>query len=461
MHETLLQPATDVARMLRRKELSSRELTEALLARIEAVNPGINAVVELRGEQALAEAAAADDAAARGGELGPLHGVPMTVKDAFDVAGLHTTWGNPAFKDHVAGSDATVVGRLRRAGAIVAGKTNVAFMLGDFGQTANELYGLTTNPWDPTRAPGGSSGGSAAAVAAGMSFLEYGSDLVGSIRLPASYCGVYGLKPSVGVVPQTGFQPPGAPARPSDRLALGAVGPLARSAGDLRAALAVTAGPEDPAAKAYAWSLAPPRHTRLRDFRVGVVLDHDRAPVSSEVAAVLSDAVDALARAGATVVEGWPDGVDPVREAASFGFHVQLVFADQQPPGADLPPLAEVIGHEHRRMAARGAWGAWFGDVDVFLCPASFTPAFPHDTRPFEARTVTTPEGERPYANQAFWVAHASLPGLPAVVAPVGRTGGGLPVGAQVVGPLYEDDTAVTFAGLLGEVAGGYAPPPV
>jgi amidase len=459
MHQTLTLPATEAARLLRRRELSSRELTEALLARIEAVNPGLNAVVELRGDQALAEAAAADQAAVRGGELGPLHGVPMTVKDSFDVAGLHTTWGNPAFADQVAGSDATVVRRLRRAGAIVVGKTNVAFMLGDFGQTANELYGVTGNPWDPARTPGGSSGGAAAAVAAGMSFLEYGSDLVGSIRIPASFCGVYGLKPSVGVVPLTGFQPPGPPAGPSDMTYLSAVGPIARSAGDLRAALAVTAGPEDPAARAYAWALARPRHTRLRDFRVGVVLDHDQAPVSSEVAAVLSDAVDGLARAGVTLLEGWPKGVDPVEEAESFGFHVRLFFAYQQ-PGDDLPPFAEVIGHEHRRMAARAAWGAYFDDVDVFLCPAAFTPAFPHDPGPFEARTIATPEGQRPYADLAFWVAHASLPGLPAVAAPVGRTAAGLPVGAQVIGPLFEDDTALSFAGLLGEVTGGFAPPP-
>jgi amidase len=190
------------------------------------------------------------------------------------------------------------------------------------------------------------------------------------------------------------------------------------------------------------------------------VLDHDHAPVSGEVAAVLSDATDALARAGATVVEGWPDGVDPVAQAESFGFHVGLFFAYQQ-PGDDLPPFAEVVDHEQRRMAARAAWGRYFEGVDVFLCPASFTAAFPHDPRPFEARTITTPEGERPYTDQAFWVAHPSLPGLPAVAAPVGRTAGGLPVGVQVVGPLHEDDTAISFAELLGEVAGGYEPPPL
>jgi amidase len=281
MHETpLFRSATDAAQAVRRKELSSRELTELLLARIEAVNPALNAIVELRREAALQEAVAADEATARGDDTGPLHGVPMTIKDSFNVSGLHTTWGNPAFKDFVADSDATVVRRLRQAGAIIVGKTNVVFMLGDFGQTANELYGVTKNPWDITRTPGGSTGGSAAALSAGMTFLEYGSDLVGSIRIPASFCGVYGLKPSVGIVPLSGFQPPGPPPPPSDMTYMSAIGPLGRSARDLRTALGVTAGPEDQAAKAYSWALSPPRHTRLEGFRVGVVLDHEYAPVS-------------------------------------------------------------------------------------------------------------------------------------------------------------------------------------
>src|SRR3712207_1734027 len=416
MNETLLfQSATDAAQAVRRKEISSRELTETLLAWIEATNPALNAVVELRPEAALREATTADEATARGDTTGPLHGVPMTIKDTFNVAELHTTWGNPAFEDFVADSDATVARRLRQAGAIIVGKTNVAFMLGDFGQTANELYGVTKNPWDITRTPGGSTGGAAAALSAGMTFLEYGSDLVGSIRIPASFCGVYGLKPSVGIVPLTGFQPPGPPPPPSEMTYMSAVGPLARSPGDLRTALRATAGPESQPAKAYSWAPSPPRRTRPEDSRVGFVLDHGRAPVSSEVAAPLSDAVDALARAGATVVEGWPDGVDPVRNYESFGFHVGLFFAFQD-PGEDFAKFSELVDHENRRMAARAAWNRYFGDVaDVFLCPASFTPAFPHDEWPFEQRTIATPEGERPYEDQAFWVSHASLPGLPAV----------------------------------------------
>jgi len=445
--------------MVRRKEISSRELTEALLARIDTVNPAVNAVVELRRDAALREAATADRAIAKG-VLGPLLGVPMTIKDSFNVAGLHTTWGNPAFKDYVAERDATVVQRLKQAGAIIVGKTNVHVMLGDFGQTANELYGVTNNPLDTARTPGGSTGGGAAALCAGMTFLEYGSDLVGSIRIPASFCGVYGLRPSVGIVPLTGFQPPGPPPDPSEMTYLSAVGPLGRSAPDLRMGLQVTAGPEAPAAKAYSWTLSPPRHTRLEHFRVGVVLDHEQAPVSSEVTTLLSNAVDALRRIGATVVAGWPAGIDPVQQYESFGFHVQLFFAFQE-PGEPFARLPEFVEHETRRMSARASWSRYFEDIDLFLCPTNFTPAFPHDSRPFEERTITTPEGERPYDNQAFWVSHAALAGLPAVAAPIGRTRGGLPVGAQIIGPLYEDDTALTFAELLVDVVGGYEPPPI
>jgi amidase len=452
--------AEAAAGMVRGGEVSSRELTELVLARIDAANPGLNAVVELRREAALAEAAAADGAVARGEGTGPLHGVPVTVKEAFNVAGLHTTWGNPAFKEFVADQDATVVWRLRQAGAVIVGKTNVAFMLGDYAQTGNQLYGVTNNPWDVARTPGGSSGGSAAAVAAGLAFLDYGSDLVGSVRIPASFCGVYGLKPSAGIVPLTGLQPPGPPAPQPETTYRSAVGPLARQAGDLRLALGATAGPEDPAAKACSWTLAPPRHRRLGEFRVGVVLDDPAAPVTGEVGAVLSEVVDALARGGARVVDGWPDGIDPGQSAESFGFQVGLFFAFNQPGGEELAPLAAVIEQEHRRQAVRAAWSRYFTQVDVFVCPTNFTAAFPHDARPIQERTIATAEGERSYAEQPFWIAHASLAGLPAVAAPVGRTPGGLPVGVQLVGPPFEDDTAITFAELLEDLTGGYQPPP-
>ena len=454
----LFRSAWEAGELVRRRQVSSRELTERLLERIATVNPTVNAVVELRPEHSLEEADAADRAVRDGGHLGPLHGVPMTVKDSLNVAGLHKTWGNPAFEDYVAEADATVVRRLKDAGAIIVGKSNVHFMLADFGQTANELYGVTNNPWDLTRTPGGSSGGGAAALAAGLTFLEYGSDLVGSIRIPASFCGVYGLKPSVGSVPLSGFQVPGSSAGPSTMTYMSSIGPLARSPRDLRRALKATAGPEPPAVNAYAWTLAPPRHTRLADFRVGVVLDDEHAPVSSEVGDVLSDAVDAVAGAGATVVERWPEDVDPAREAESFAYHVDLFFAFQE-DAEQFAGLAELVTQEKRRMAARGAWERYFEDIDVFACPVSFTPAFPHDARPFGERTIATPEGPRPYTDLPFWITHASLAGLPAVAAPIGRTSDRLPIGMQIIGALYEDDTALTFAEQLDELVGGFEPP--
>jgi amidase len=425
------------------------ERVSALLERIDKVNPAVNAIVALDRAGALAAASAADDARARGESLGPLHGVPVTVKDAIHVAGLPVTWG--AIPGIVAEADATVVTRLRRAGAIVVGKTNVPPMLADFGQTANELFGVTNNPWDLARAPGGSSGGSAAALAAGMTHLEYGSDLVGSIRLPAAACGVYGLRPTADTVPLTGFRPPGAPDTPLAMTYLAALGPLATSAGDLRTALRVTGGPADASARAYSWTLAPPRHTRLSDFRVGVVLDDPACPVLPGVGAALSTVVDALAGAGVPIVEGWPPGVDPREVGESFGEHVSAFFAFTEGTG-----LGDLAPHEARRMAVRASWERHFRDVDVFLCPANFTTAVPHDPRPFASRTI----GDRSYTDQAFWITHASLPGLPSVVAPVGFAAG-LPVAVQILGPAHEDDTAITFAELLAELVGGFTPAPV
>jgi amidase len=430
-----LSTANEAAAAIRAGRASSRELTEDLLARI-AADTTVNAVIETRPEYALQAATAADEA---GTDRGPLHGVPMTVKDAINVAGLHTTWGNPAFADYVADKSATLVERLTNAGAIIVGKSNVHTMLGDFGQTSNELYGRTNNPHDLTRTPGGSSGGGAAALAAGLTYLEYGSDLVGSIRLPAAYCGVYGLKPTAGVVPLDGFQPPGPPAPATEFPNLSSLGPLARSAADLRTALEVTGGPTS---KAMSWRLEPPRHRKLADYRVGVVLDHPDAPVTDEVGKAFSDQVDALTSRGVKIVEGWPDGVDPSAQAEAFGFQIGLFFA-LHGEDADFASLSQIIEQEHRRMAARAAWQQYFSEVDVFLCPTSFTTAFPHDDRPFEERTI---DG-RPYDAQVFWISHASLTGLPAVSMPIATNG--LPVGAQVIGPHHEDDTAITFAELV------------
>jgi amidase len=451
MENLPLGSVRDARKALGHRAVSSRELVELLLHRIDAIDPAVNAIVELRAEEALEEAEGADREIAAGGTRSLL-GMPVTIKEAFNVSGLHTTWGNPAFKDYVADWDATAVSRLREAGAVIVGKTNAHFMLADFAQTFNDVYGRTNNPWDAELTPGGSSGGSAAAVAAGESFLDFGSDLVGSIRIPAAFCGVYGLKPSVGVVPLTGLQPPGPRAPPSEMSYMSNVGPIARAAGDLRTALTATAGPENPA---YSWSLPPARASTMRDFRAGVVV----SDVSSEVGDVLNDAIDALSSAGATIVEGWPEDVDPAAVSDAFGYHLELFFAFSQ-PGGSFERLQELIEYEQQRMAVRAAWGRYFRDVDVFVCPVNFTPAFPHDPSPFERRTVATSDGERPYDAQAFWISHASLPGLPAVSAPIGQTPVGLPVGLQIIGPLYEEDTAITFAELTADIVGDYRPPP-
>jgi amidase len=453
----LMTSATEVARRLAAREISSRELTQDLLARIDDNNPALNAVVELRREEALADADAADRALARG-TVERLLGVPITIKEAFNVAGMKTTWGNPAFSEYRAAADATVVRRLKQAGAVILGKTNTHFMLADFAQTFNDVYGVTVNPWDAALTPGGSSGGSAAAAAAGLTFLEFGSDLVGSIRIPAAFCGVYGLRPSVGIVPQCGFQVPYAAEQPSEMRYMSAIGPITRSAADLRSALLATAGPENPCARGYGWTLAPPRHEHLSEYRVGVVLDHSRAPVSSDLTSSLATLVEAIAGSGAEIVEGWPDDVDPVQEYETFGYHVQLFLAYHD-PDAEFHRLPELLVQERRRMAARAAWTRFFADVDVFICPANFTVAFPHDRRPFDQRTIMTPDGARRYDDQPFWTAHATIAGLPAAVAPIGSDPTGVPVAVQIIAPPYEDDTAIAFAELLAQEVGGYEPP--
>ena len=436
--QQFLGSATETVAALRSGRVSALELTEAVLARIDAVDGQVNAMASVRRDAALQDAAAADTQRT---PRGPLHGLPVTVKDAFHVAGLPTTWGNPDWADAVADTDATVVRRLVDAGAILVGTTNVAFMLGDFGQTENPLHGRTSNPHDLSRSVGGSSGGSAAALAAGMTYLEHGSDLVGSIRIPAAFCGVYGLRPTPGLVPLTGFAPPGPVAEPSELAHQSVLGPLARTAADLRLALSVTAGPEQPG---WSWALPAPRHRNLAEFRIGIVLDCSLAPVTAEVGDVLSRAADTVAKAGATVVEGWPDGVDPVAGFEAFGAQVHAFFGWQDPDSA-TGSLADFAAQDGRRMAHRAAWRRYFDNVDVFLSPVDFTAAPPHDDRPLTERTV----GGRPYTDQSFWVAHAALAGLPALSAPAGHTPDGLPVGLQIVAARYEDNTALTFGELL------------
>ena len=452
--------AREAARAIRRRDVSSLEITDLLLGRIEKYNGKINAVVVPLFERARARAREADAALARGQTWGPLHGVPVTVKESFDVAGVASTWGNPEFADNVPQVDATVVTRLRQAGAIILGKTNVPFMLSDW-QSFNEVYGVTRNPWDLARTPGGSTGGGAAALAAGLSYLSVGSDLGGSIRVPAHFCGVFGHKPSRDVVPGKGHAPPMPPAVLPD---LGVQGPLARSAADLKLALEILGGPEAEEATAYRWTLPSARGEQLGDYRIGYVLDHPQATVSSDVKAVLSETVESLRRAGARLEEGWPEGVDPVQQRDTYLSLLELWIPwdfNGDGDGTWEASHADVQTELNQQMLARATWREYFRTHDAFLMPTFPIAAFPHDHSGarIHDRTYSTSEGPRRAADLALWTSTANLLGLPATSAPVGLTPEGLPVGIQVLGPYLEDSTAIAVAGHVAEVRGGFRPP--
>jgi amidase len=475
--------ALSVARAIRARELSSVEATKRLVDRIQRFNPKLNAIVTLTADSALARAHAADESGARGEWWGPLHGVPCTVKDTLEVADVRTTAGAPFLSKHVPTRDAAAVGRLRRAGAVILGKTNVPIMASDF-QSFNDVFGTTNNPWDPLRTPGGSSGGDAAAVAAGLTHFSIGSDLAGSVRIPAHFCGVYGHKPTLDVVPTVGHIPPPPGAPPGGPSELGVVGPLARSAGDLRAILQVIGGPHGDDAAAYRWSLPSARRSRLADYRIGFVGDDRACPVAPDALAVLTSAIDALRKAGVQVDEGWPRGVDPAEQFETFSFLVDVLFrapmlrddqldrlrqlasrqdgslASKQSVALTTASVKQLQAARGRRLAARSVWQEYFTTHDVFLMPTAFVPAFPHDhSLPQEQRTIATPNGPRQYLELRFWISFASLTGLPATTAPIGRTPAGLPVGVQIMGPYLEDATPIDVAARLADLVGGFSAP--
>ena len=308
-----------MAQAIREHKITSLELTKHVLERIELHNPRLNAIVTLMREEALERSRAADKAL-RGGDLwGPLHGVPITIKDCFEISGVRTTSGSPSLKDHVPENDAVAVARLRAAGGIILGHTNVPIMAGDW-QSYNKIFGTTNNPWNLERTPGGSTGGGAAAVAAGLSFLSLGSDIGGSIRIPSHFCGVYGHKPTLNVIPLRGHIPPPPGGPPGPPLYLPVAGPLARNAEDLKIALEVLGGPDAEDAKAYRWNLPPARHRSLSDYRLGYVLNHPACPVSTDVKTVIQCAVDALQGKCNALENGWPLDVDPVEQYTTYRF---------------------------------------------------------------------------------------------------------------------------------------------
>jgi amidase len=471
--------ASDAANAIQAKQVSSVELTKLMLDRIEKLNPKLNAIVTITAESAMQRAKEADAALAKGEIWGPLHGVPCTIKDTFETAGVLTTAGAPFLKNYIPKQDAVSVARMRAAGMVMLGKTNVPLMAGDW-QSYNDLFPTSNNPWDPGRTPGGSTGGGAAATAAGLGYLTLGSDIGGSIRVPSHFCGLFGHKPTVDVVPLRGHIPP-PPGSTNVPNYLAVAGPLARSAADLLLALKVLAGPGPDDAIAYKWTLPPARKKSIREYKIRYVLEHPMCPVTAEVKSRIQAALDALRKAGASLEEGCPAGIDVADQYMSYlrllapvileGWSEQELekLKKSKPPQGDLfwtlfkeaaagSPSKWVEANVHR-YAARAAWGNYFRDYDAFLMPVDFVPAFPHDhTADQNARVLKTPEGPRRYTDQIFYPSFAVMTGLPATAAPVGLTKDGLPVGIQILGPWLEDATPIFVAQTLEQEFGFQVP---
>ena len=478
------QTTTQLVALLHGRQVSAVELLDRSIARIEAHDQALNAVVVRDFERARVAAREADRALARG-ERRALLGVPMTVKEANNVAHLPTTWGIPGTQELLATEDAVAVARLKAAGAVVLGKTNVPTMLADW-QSYNPVYGVTNNPWDLGRTPGGSSGGAAAALAAGYVSLEFGSDLAGSLRVPAHYCGIFAHKPTHGLVPLRGVVPPGTPALSVQvPLDLAVVGPMARTASDLELALNVVAGPDDAEAVAYKLSMPRPRHTDLKNFRVFVLDHHPLLPTAAVVRSALDNLADRLAKLGCRT--GRTSSLLPPLDLMGR-LYVQLLMAFL---GADFPAegyrrlraAAETLSCDdvslstarltgsamsHRdwiktdrvRVGIAHQWRQFFCEWDVLLCPVMPTPAFLHDHSDINARRVSIDGKEIAYADQALWSSVATLAGLPATAMPIGCSDHGLPIGMQIIGPYLEDRTTLAFAALAEREFGGFRVPP-
>jgi amidase len=477
--------ATELSAALAAKKVSAVELAEDAIGRIERHDDKINAICVRDFSRGLEAARAADGARARG-ETAPLLGIPITVKESYNIAGLPTTWGFPAQKDFVPPEDALSISRVKHAGGVILGKTNVPVGLGDW-QSYNEIYGVTNNPFDLGRTPGGSSGGSSAALAAGYGPLSLGSDIGGSLRVPAFHCGVYAHKPTFALVPSRGHTPPPLPPLPFDR-DLSVIGPMARSAADLSLLLDVIAGP-DPmeAGKAYTLALPASRHNALKNFRV-LVLDTDPVmPTSAAIRTAIEKLAANLGKAGVTVTRESPLLPD---FAASTRLYMRLlmsflaasfqpeIYAGAQAAAAKLSPEDKSLAAERRRGIAlshrdwvladgararlRAQWRELFGTFDAVICPVMPTPAYPHiHSDDQEARRINVDGKDYVYPDQLAWPGIATLPGLPATAIPLGLSPEGLPVGVQIVGPWLEDRTPLKLAGLIEREFGGFVPPPM
>ena len=482
--EWTYKTARELSEALGAKQVSALELTRDAIARIERHDARINAICVRDFSRALDAARAADEAIAKR-EVRPLTGIPMTVKESYNVAGLPTTWGFTLNKDFIAKEDALAVARVKSAGAVVLGKTNVPVGLGDW-QSYNDIYGTTNNPFDLGRTPGGSSGGSAAALAAGYGPLSLGSDIGGSLRSPAHFCGVYAHKPTIALVPSRGHTPPPFPPLPNEP-DLAVVGPMSRSASDLSDLFDIIAGPDEiQAGRGYRLALPAARHTDIRAFRILMVDTHPLMPTAACIRAAIDRLAGQLAKSGAKLAREsvlLPDLADSSRLymrllmaflAASFPPEVyegmKLGAANLQPD--DMSLVAErlrgvVLSHrdwvncDRMRAGLRAQWRALFREFDAVICPIMPTPAYPHDHSPDQgARRIVVDNQDYPYSNQLVWPGIATCPGLPATAIPIGLSPEGLPIGVQIVGPWLEDRTALKLAELIEKSCGGFVAPP-
>jgi amidase len=436
--------ATQQAQEIAQGRMSALEACDAAIARIEARDGPLNAVVLRDFERARQQARERDQQRAAGVRL-PLLGVPMTVKESFNVAGLPTTWGLPQFKSLVATEDAVTVQRLKAAGAVILGKTNVALMLADW-QADNPVYGRTANPIDLGRTPGGSSGGAAAALASGMVALELGSDIGGSIRVPASFCGLFGHKPTWELIPQRGHGLPGLEGAPTE---LATVGPLARTAQDLLLAFHALAGPDEPDSVGLRLALPAPRPRHLGECRLLVLNTHPVCPTSRLVKATVARVADAAARAGAHVAHASPLLPDQAAAFEAYGTLLTTVTT-QGVPGAKPIDAHRWLRLRHQQARMQRQWQQLFQQFDAVVTPAFGREAYPHIQSPNPERALMDIDGEPTvYGLQVGWPGVATFPGLPATAAPVGHSPEGLPLGVQVIGGAYQDLTTLAVAGWL------------
>ena len=480
MTDLHFQPAHELAGRIAAKEISAVELLEHHLKRIEAHNPALNAIIWMDADRARDAASRIDAAIAGGDALGPFAGVPMTLKESFQVAGTPTTWGIPDLAGSTTETTALAAERLIDAGAVFLGKTNVPIHLADW-QSFNAIYGTTRNPWNLDMTPGGSSGGSVAALAAGMTALEAGSDIGASIRNPAHYCGVFGLKPTYGLIPPRGQALPGIVAAAD----ISVVGPLTRSARDLELALSVMAGPDLLDDAAWRLELREPPQKALKDFRVAVKLDDPNSEVDRAYQHKLQALADALARAGATVSDTARPDIDTRRlhevyilllRAATSGRMPDEDVERWQEAKAGLEPhdnsyLAQMargntLSHRdwlvlnNERHAMRFRFAEFFRDWDILLTPAAASAAWPHDQAgERHERTITVNGHDVPTTDQLFWAGLSGVVYLPSTVGPAGILESGLPVGYQAIAAHLHDRTAIRFAECVEREIGGFVPP--